>query len=315
MRKVAAAFALFLLGTSVLAQRPSDPALLDPGDGAATGLRGRAGRGDAARRDHDGRDGERRLRRQRPPVRSHARRHGVLRVRSERRLRPLVRRRAVHPLARPAHRPRRQPVGHRRRRAHRREVQSRRPGAADAGHEGRGRRVERGGGLAQAESAQRCRHRATTATSSSCRDTRQDRAATPACSSSTRPAGSSSRGAARARARVSSRSRTASPSMPRGCCGSTDRENQRIQMFDADGHVRQGDEVRRTAVQRRYRPPVHLHGQRLRRPGGAAGPERQGARGGWDGRARARANSARRTSSPSARRTSCTSPTRSTARS
>ena len=84
MRKVAAAFALFLLGTSVLAQRPSDPSLLIPETAPLLDYVGRAGCGDAAGRDHDGRDGERRLRRQRPPVRSHPRRHGVFRVRSER---------------------------------------------------------------------------------------------------------------------------------------------------------------------------------------------------------------------------------------
>ena len=42
MRKVAAAFALFLLGTSVLAQRPSDPALLIPETAPLAGLCRRA---------------------------------------------------------------------------------------------------------------------------------------------------------------------------------------------------------------------------------------------------------------------------------
>ena len=94
-----------------------------------------------------------------------------------------------------------------------------------------------------------------------------------------------------------------------------DRENQRIQVFDAEGtfirEMKYAGLPCSVDIGRQYVYMVNgFAGQVLQ-----AGPERQGARRDRESPERARASSARRTSSPSARKTSSTSPTRSTARS
>ena len=182
------------------------------------------------------------------------------------------------------------------------------------GTKGRGRRVERGGGIAQAESAQRCRHRAQRGRLRGAgTHARTERRRTRAQVRQDRPVhqvvGREGQGPGSIRGRARNRHRC-----PGAAVGDGPREPAHSDLR-CRGHVHQGDQIRRTAVQRRYRPPVHLHGQRLRRSGAEAGPERQSPRRDRESPEKARANSARRTSSPSARKTSCTSPTRSTARS
>ena len=76
-----------------------------------------------------------------------------------------------------------------------------------------------------------------------------------------------------------------------------DRENQRIQVFDQNGHVRARDEVRRPAVRDGHRASVRLHGQRIRRPGACGWISTARCWRSPDGPARAPASSARRTSS------------------
>ena len=88
MRRAAVGVVVTLLGTSVLAQRPSDPALLVPEAApeldyvvAPTAVTLPAG-------NDDGGDGERGVRRERPSVGADARRQDLLRVQSRRHVHP-----------------------------------------------------------------------------------------------------------------------------------------------------------------------------------------------------------------------------------
>ena len=122
---------------------------------------------------------------------------------------------------------------------------------------------------------------------------------------------SSRPGARRATGRASSTSPTRSRSTPRASLYVADRNNQRIQVFDADGTYLRESQASGHAVRPVHQPrPAHLAGARARRAGDQARSRRQGA--GRDRQARQGARPVRRSAFHRGERQAATStsPTR-----